>query len=82
MQVITERVKEGRRRKVVADLDQGKLKAKGTVGGREVSGGDAYGNFVYFHLIQNGMYRHPKLFLFCTTIILLDCFRSCNYLTI
>lgn len=75
-------MEEGRRTKVVAELDQGKLKAKGRVGGREGNGSDAYGNFINFHLIQKGMYRHPKLFLFYTTIILWDFFRSCNYLTI
>lgn len=45
MQFITGMVEERRRTEVVAELDQGNLKAKGRVEGREGSGSDAHGNF-------------------------------------
>lgn len=62
MQVIPGRMEERGRTEVAAELEQGNLKAKGRVGGREGSGSDVNGSFVYFHSFK-------KL---CTNI--LNCF--------
>lgn len=47
---------EERRTEVVAELDQGNLKGRERVGGREGSSSDAHNNFAYIHLFYKAMY--------------------------